>query len=177
MNFKNLTSAILMLLISTTAVAGGESGFYLGGSVGQASVEYDTADIKFDDDDTSYKVFGGYNFGVIPLIDLAIEGAYMDFGTQKSDDARLDAKAFGAFGLVGVNLGPLGLFGKVGGVNWDSDINFGGAGGGSDSGTDPAYGVGARFQLLSISIRTEYELLQLDDADIDLFSVGAAYSF
>lgn len=177
MNFKKLTLTIFMVLISTTAFAGGESGFYIGGSVGEASIDYNVEDIKIDDDDSSYKIFGGYNFGIIPLIDIALEGAYMDFGEQNNGDARLETEAFGVFGLLGFNLGPVGLFGKVGGVSWDSDFKSDSANNESDSGTDPAYGVGARFQLFSISIRAEYEILELGDTDIDFYSVGASYTF
>jgi hypothetical protein len=177
MNFKKLISTIFLLLISTTALAGGESGFYIGGSVGEASTVFDDDDTKIDDDDTSYKIFGGYNFGIIPLIDIAVEGAYMDFGEQTNGDAQLESEAVGIFGLVGFNLGPVGLFGKVGAVDWDTDLKFDNASNESDSGTDPAYGVGARFQLFSASIRAEYELFDLDGVDIDFYSVGVSYTF
>ena len=52
-------------------------------------------------------------------------------------------------------MGPVGLFAKAGAMKWDLE----GTGGFSDSGTDPAYGIGAKFSLLSFQIRAEYEVL------------------
>ena len=37
-----------------------KAGFYLGGSVGGATTEYNDSNIKVDDDDTAWKLFAGY---------------------------------------------------------------------------------------------------------------------
>lgn len=153
-------------------MAGSESGLYLGGSLGTVSQDVSTADVSFDDDDTGYKIFAGYNLGLIPLIDLAIEGSYVDFGKVTSSGFDFETTAWSAFGLAGFKLGPIGLFGKLGMFMWDSESS-----GGDDSGSDPAYGVGARLQLGSIALRAEYELFDTDTVDIDFFSVGAAWTF
>lgn len=175
----------LSLALCTSAWAGSESGLYLGGSLGTAN--YDVAgrdpsfgDIKYDDDDTGYKIFAGYNIGLIPFIDLAVEGSYVDFGkalgTVSGQDTQHEVSGFDAFGLAGFKLGPIGLFGKVGVMSWDSDSKVG-SNSGSDSGTDPAYGVGARFQIGSIAVRAEYELFDVDTIDIEMLSVGASWTF
>ncbi len=62
----------------------GESGFYLGGSVGDATIQADVPDPKggafgFDESDFAWKAFGGYNFD-IAFMDFAIEGGYVDLG-------------------------------------------------------------------------------------------------
>ncbi|WP_111494975.1 MULTISPECIES: outer membrane beta-barrel protein [Marinobacter] len=176
-------TALVFLMMSAAAHAGSDSGVYVGASVGQAQVDFDdelpdVGEVDFDDDDTAYKIFAGYNFGLIPLVDLAVEGAYVDFGKFKGDigsisDRDLDVDGWTAAGLAGVNLGPIGVFGKVGAINWDSDFD----GLGDEDGTDPFYGVGARFSLFSFQVRAEYERYDLDDFDIDYFSVGAAFTF
>ncbi|MBW4934954.1 outer membrane beta-barrel protein [Marinobacter sp. F4206] len=182
-----LTLAVSLFAVSGTTFAGSDSGLYLGASVGQAKIDFRDNrslddvdfDVDFDDDDTGYKIFGGYNFGLIPLVDLAVEGAYVDFGSFNGSigtltDAGLDINGWTGAGLAGIKLGPIGLFAKAGVIAWDSDfkgVNF------DDDGTDPLYGIGARFNLFSFQLRAEYERYDLDDFDIDYFSVGAAYTF
>ena len=79
------------------------------------------------------------------------------------------------FGLVGVNMGPVSLFGKVGAIQWDGKTNSPSSG--KSSGTDPAYGVGLQFQISSIAIRAEYELFSLDKVDIGFASAGVSFTF
>lgn len=184
--FPALILSTVAFSFSGAALAGSDSGFYIGGSLGSAEVDYsdnlpDFGDISFDDTDTGYKVFAGYNFGWVPLVNLAIEGAYVDFGSHDGEIAevtgnKIESNGWTAFGLAGVDLGPIGLFAKAGMFLWDSDVKseFGDT---SDSGTDPAYGIGAKIQLGSIAVRAEWELFELDRVDIDYFSVGASYTF
>lgn len=180
-----IASAIVLAGFATVAQAGSESGFYLGGSVGSASIDAsdndpDVGEIEFDDDDSAYKVFLGYNIGAVPLVNLAVEGAYVNFGTFGGEvagfDGEVDVDGFTAFGLVGFDLGPVGLFGKVGMLSWDNELSVDDFDE-SDSGNDPAYGLGAKFQIGSFAVRGEYELFDLDGVDIDMYSVGAAFTF
>lgn len=175
--------AVFLLMISSTASAGSDSGIYVGASVGSSQLDYDddlpdVGDVDFDDDDTGYKIFAGYNLGLIPLVDLAIEGAYVDFGQFKGEvggarNDELDVTGWTGAGLAGIKLGPVGLFAKAGFINWDSDADLVG----DDDGTDPLYGVGARITLFSFQVRAEYERYDLDRFDIDYFSLGAAFTF
>ena len=68
------------------------------------------------------------------------------------------------------------IFGKAGLYAWDSEsgINF------DDVGVDPVFGFGGRYQFedSNFGVRAEYErFYDVDDADIDLFSVSATYDF
>ena len=187
---KQKAKALLMLAacgMSGSVMAGGDSGFYVGGSVGSAQVEYDEdrpdlgdVHIDFKDKDTAYKIFGGYNFGLVPFLNIAVEGAYVDFGEQQDRiegiKGEVELNAFSPSGLVGFDVGPVGLFAKAGAVNWDGDIKALGDKD-SESGTDPVYGVGAKMQLGSFAVRAEYEYYDLDKFEIDYFSVGASYTF
>lgn len=176
---KVLVFGLAILLISGVATAGQESGLYVGGSLGQASLDFSIGNVKFDDDDTGYKLFAGYNFGVIPLLDLAVEGSYVDFGKASSIEilnTNIGVTAWDLYGLACLNLGPVGVFGKVGEVWWDSKSSvlkgiF------DKSGSDIAYGIGARFQLGSLGIRAEYEIFDIDFVDVGYLSVGASWTF
>jgi hypothetical protein len=168
--------ALVFLLVSGTAWAGAESGLYLGASGGSAGIDVSDGTVSYDDSDTAYKIFAGYNFGIIPLINLAVEGSYVDFGTAKGNvlgsTVETSVTGWDLFGLVGVNMGPFSLFGKVGAIRWDGKSS-----GGNDSGTDPAYGLGLQLQISSFAIRAEYERFTLDKVDIGFASAGVSFTF
>ena len=186
---KKLTVLILTIVFlsfSSMAFAGKDSGFYLGAAFGYSSLDvaYDATGEDFDDNDQGFKVFGGYNFGIVPMFDLAVEGSYVDFGGAAGNipslgDVELDIKAYDIFGLACYNIGPVGIFGKVGYVWWD-------AGSGTpefdESSSDMVYGIGVRVQIKSVSVRAEYELYKFDveqigDLDLDCISVGVAWTW
>jgi hypothetical protein len=162
---------LALLLVSGTAWAGSDSGLYLGASVGSATVE--DSGSSFDGSDTGFKVFGGYNFGLVPLVDVAVEASYVDFGTAEDSGAEVSVSGLDAFGLVGLSMGPVSLFGKAGAIRWDAEVS----GSADESGTDPAYGLGLQFQLLSIALRAEYEMFSLDEGDVTFASIGASFTF
>ena len=177
---KNITVVVVcfaLLSISGVAQAGKKSGPYIGGSLGWANIDVSSTDYNFDDDGLGFKIFGGWNFGVIPLLDLAVEGSYVDFGEGSSSEIiglNLDTTGWDLFGLAALNLGPVGLFAKVGQIWWDSSSNIIQL---DDSGNDMAYGVGLRFQIGSLAIRGEYEYFDLDGRDLDMLSVGFSWTF
>ncbi len=181
--YSSLLVFVATVSFSGLAFAGSESGFSLGGSVGSAKIDYSerTEAIEFDDSDSAYKVFAGYNLGMVPFLNLAIEGSYMDLGSQEGEilntsGNKIETDGWAAYGLGGFDLGPVGLFAKVGYFAWDSDFKTI-LGDESNSGTDPAFGLGAKFQLGSFAVRAEYEMFDLDGVDIDFASVGASYTF
>jgi len=171
---------VTLLVISGTAWAGGDTGLYLGASVGSSGLDVSSGGVSYDDNDVAYKIFGGYNIGIVPLIDVAVEASYVNFGTAKGtvsgNSAETKVTGLDAFGLVGVNLGPVSAFGKVGAIRWDGESTLLSQTT-DNSGTDPAYGLGLQFQLLSIAIRAEYELFKLDSVDIGFASAGVSYTF
>lgn len=166
-------AAVASLLLAPAAQA--DSGFYLGAGVGSTSVDLD----DFSESDTSWKAFGGYIFDM-PVVDFAIEAAYLDFGSQGGEllqvPAAIDATGFGAFGLAGLDWGLFGIFAKVGYVSWDADLSLGGLSD-SDDGTDAGYGVGFRLNFSSIEVRAEYEVFEFDDADVDMATLGVLWRF
>ncbi len=176
------------LLASPASVfAGAESGLYLGAGIGDASVEANgtapEGSYSFSESDSGYKIFGGYNFGIVPFIDLAAEISYVDFGNPSgifptNNAINFKLKGYDAFGLVGFSFGPFGLFAKAGVIQWNSDSTTGSASN-SDSGSDPAYGIGARFQLSSLAIRAEYEVFDLSGGikDITMLSLSGVFTF
>ncbi|MGD8573158.1 MAG: outer membrane beta-barrel protein, partial [Gammaproteobacteria bacterium] len=123
MNKHLLKVAILgFSVMPLTVWAGGDSGFYVGGGVGNSTIKVDQKDtsgvnFNFDGNDAGYKVILGYNIGIIPLIDLGVEGSYVSFGKIEDTTANgpADAKAtgFDAFGVGALTFGPFAVFGKM----------------------------------------------------------------
>ena len=172
-----LAMAISAATFSTTAYAGAESGGFIGMGIGQSSIEFPELGGSFEADDTGYKFMLGYNFGIVPLLDLGIEGAYVNFGDLKDGPIEYKQTAWDGFGLIGLSLGPFGLFGKGGLAAWDGETTIGSTTT-KKSGTDPVYGIGARLQIAKVSARLEYEYFDLEgtgDTSMTLF--GLLYTF
>lgn len=181
-----------LVVMPLNAARAADSGFYLGGSIGQASIEV-AGDVDldvpdFDENDFAWKVFGGYNFGLGP-IDLGVEGGYVDFGSPSQAfpvpvllNVDIDLTGFSLWGVAALDLGLIDVFGKLGAIAWDGEavasVSDLGSLGEDDSGTDLGYGIGARFNLGGLSIRGEWERYDLDNIEqVDMFSVGLSFSF
>jgi len=185
--FKGLaaSAAASVLLLSGPAMA--DSGFYVGGSVGNTTLQVDFQDpigggpLTFDENDFSWKIFGGYTFD-LPVINLGVEAGYRDLGgpsaTLAAEAYGIDVTSWDAFGVAGFDLGPVNVFGKLGFVSWDADLTVAGFDAGSDDGTDTAYGVGASINLGSFALRAEYEMFDVSDVeDLYMLSAGFVYTF
>jgi OOP family OmpA-OmpF porin len=173
-----LFAAALLTLPVLPAVAA-DNGFYLGGSIGQANLKIDDltnntiANDDFDGDDMAYKLIAG----IRPLDWLGVEAAYVNFGkpedTVLGQKLKADGDGISAFAVGFLATGPVDLFAKVGLISWDSKIS----GSFDDNGSDLAYGAGAQFRVLGLSIRAEYEKFDISDVDLDMISVGVTYTF
>jgi hypothetical protein len=181
-NFIAVAAAASFGLFSLTAQSA-DNGIYLGGSVGQSSVQYDDSlggvNVDFDASATGFKAIAGWRF----LDWLAVEGNYVDLGS--GDDRvlgeRIESDVSGlSLSVVGfLPVGPIDLFARVGAINWEADLDAPGLGvSGSEDGTDLAYGIGAQFRIWSLSLRGEYERFDISDADtVDMISVGVTWTF
>ena len=178
MNYKKIRILFVCLAgfflgMPTAVFAGAESGFYLGLGAGDTTVKA----TDFDESDSGYKVFGGYNFGVVPLVDLGLEASYVHFGNPANDSVSSEVTGLDAFGLAGLSFGPFGIFAKAGVIDWGVDTNDGTVTN-SESGTDPAYGLGARLAFGSFAVRAEYEYFDLDsDVEVEMVSISGVYTF
>lgn len=176
----------ILLLPASAALA--ESGFYIGGSIGSAALEVDVVDpdldaFSFDENDFAWKAYGGFVWD-LPLVDLGVEGGYVDFGspstTRASTTYQFDTTGWNIWGTAGVDLGPVGLYGKLGYIAWDVEADSVGdvVDSFSDDGSDFGYGIGAKFMLGSFEIRGEYEIYDIDGADrLDMLSAGVVWVF
>ena len=189
MNNTVLKTPIAILLAAFTfapLAANADSGFYVGGSVGGATLEADFGDTgipgfptDIDEDDNAFKVFAGYKFD-LPGLDLGVEAGYVDFGAPEIDvlaeQVDLEPTGINLWGIAGIEAGPVDLFAKLGYISWDIEASVQGQSI-SDDGSDLGYGLGLSFGLGSVSVRGEYEVYDIDDADVSMLSLGLVYQF
>jgi OOP family OmpA-OmpF porin len=170
----------LLLLNGLPAIAA--DGLYLGAGIGVATVRDDIeTGGTFDADDGSYRAFAGWRWDAVPLVDLALEAAYTEFGKPSQNvagqEARYKLRGPSAAGLLILPLGPFDLYGKAGFLWWSLDRDLG-ASSLSRSGSDPFFGAGVGFYLWKIGIRAEYERFQIKDVDrVEMISVNALCQF
>lgn len=178
-------TAALLVSFMVFAPAESQADAYIGGSIGQSYIELDAGTpavpAVFDEEDFGWKAMIGYDFN-FAVITLGVEADYVDFGAPSGNVAgsqiEVDANGFAGFGTAGFNLGPVGVFAKYGVISWDASLTIDGFDTGSEDGTDPAYGVGAKFGLGSVEVRGEYEIYDIEDSeDIAMLSVGFVWRF
>ncbi|MCP4702249.1 MAG: outer membrane beta-barrel protein [Gammaproteobacteria bacterium] len=190
-----------------------DAGWYLGVGAGLSKADLDTdfdiEDVQgdvgtvaqnvinrvdIDDEDTGWKLFGGYQFNKL----LAVEFAYVDLG-EPSSNVVISEPVTVTLGTeadsIGISLSAIGTLalsnslsalGKAGIYRWDTNVKALSGSLGSlstvsedDSGTDLVYGVGLKYEFTGhLGVRVEWERYQdVSDIDFDLYSVSAFYRF
>jgi hypothetical protein len=168
----SITAALVAGFVALAAPTGASAEAYAGFGLGRASVELD----GFDENDSAQKLIVGYIFD-LPAVDFSVEGGYVDFGSPRDGGALLEITGLDAFAVAGVDFGLVGIFGKAGLMFWDADASAPGISA-SDDGSDPAYGIGLRFNVGSAEIRTEYERFEIDEIDdLNLISASVIWRF
>lgn len=170
---KRLGQALSGLALLALAPLAGASGVYIGAGLYNASVDEDIDNVEFDDNDTT----GGLFLGWRPLELIGVEVGYYDFGEQEGDNGtRIEGGAVTLAGLLSMELGPVGLYGKAGVADTDFDIRHP-SGDDDDSSTDAFGGVGATVDLLD-KLYVYGEVMHFDnDAGVDMIGAGLRYHF
>ena len=186
-------------LMSLPVMAAEDSGFYVGLGLGQSSVDTDSIEIvegvayKFDDGSTAWKIFGGWRMNKY----ISFELDYFDTGTL-DDEITYDLGDTDLFAKTEVNLSgwapyvigtwPIGIFelsAKLGYAFYDVDVDIYAtdgieedSGSVSESESDIAWGVGAGVTLFdNLNVKIEYEVLEVSDANADIWWLTGAWRF
>ncbi len=108
---------------------------------------------------------------------FAAEVGYRDLGKPSGTVAGVpveyQASGFDYGVLAGLGLGPIDLFARVGGMNYDLKKSVGSVNN-DYTGTAPVYGIGVWFTLGGLGVRAEYDKIdieQLDSAEMATISV------
>lgn len=170
--FQNLARALILALPLCAATGHADSGLYLGLGAGNATLDFEdpNTDIDLKDDDIGYKLFAGFKFTL-----LAVEGGYVNFGKVEKSGFEGELSGFNAFGMLSLGIGPVDIFGKLGGFVWESDFEdaqqrY------KDDGFDPVAGLGIGLRLGNLGVRGEYEYYDIDGFDeVAMLSLGATF--
>lgn len=165
----------IILVLSTLLFPDGQAraagqGLYLGGSIGQSTLEDDLSEAldSFNEKDTSYRLFGGYRVGILPVLDFAFEAGYRDLGNPNDN---INGETFKA-GLTGYDLaalvifpiGPIDFYLKGGGLWYSLDRSYANFDK-SDDGDALTYGAGIGARIWKFGLRAEYELADVSELD------------
>ena len=160
-----------------------DNGIYLGASIGAGGVQFedrfDGENVDYDAGSTAFKAIAGWRF----LDWLSVEANYVDLGSGddsvRGEKIETDVSGVSLSALGFLAVGPVDVYARAGAIDWSADVTAPGLGiNGSDDGIDFTYGIGAQFRIWSLSLRAEYELYDIADADtVDLLSVGVTWTF
>ena len=124
--------------------------------------------------DTGFKIIAG----IRPLDWFGIEASYVNFGEVEEGPLAVESDGITGFGVFFLPAGPVDVFAKGGVISFDTDVKFQNLGSVRSDGTDFAYGVGLQFRLLSLGVRAEYEMFEIDHVeDANMISIGVTYTF
>lgn len=176
--FSAPAAVLGLALLALPGLSAAQSSWFFGGGFGHASID----ESGISDNDTSFKLLGGFNFNP----NFAIEGLYTDFGEFTGPvilgtRTAVEGDGFG-LGVRGeIPLGTrFGLYGRVGAFFWDATAKTTGTPTVSvdDSGTDVYFGVGGRLKFNeAVSIFLDFDRFSLDPADVDMWTLGLQFDF
>ena len=174
-------AATLMLLAGPISAHAG--GFFVGGSIGKASLNEDFDGFVVDSDSTSFRIVAGWRFNDY----FALEGGYHDFGDfkQELDDGgtpvsvRLTADGFtlGAAGSIPVSE-RFALTGRAGMYFWNGNAEINNVTQASPEDSNLYLGAGVSFDLGEhFQLTGDWTRYELEVAVSSVFSVGLQYQF
>lgn len=169
--------AVTALLIAAAAQADdNDSGFYLGGGVGQFNIEVDdfddvtTAVEEYDSDDTAWKAFAGWRMNRY----FGVELAYVNLGSPEDEIlpgtfVEIETDGFAPYAVGTLPFGPFELFAKAGYFFHETDARITsplGTATESDSGEDFTWSAGVGVTVFeTFNLRLEYEQFDFENID------------
>jgi len=167
------------------SMTGPDSGWLVGGQVGQSKLKFDCpAGVSCDDTDTAFRIFGGYNFNK----NFGVELGYADLGKSTFSAGGLsgDAKAT-AWDIMAVGTLPIhekfDLYGKLGMYRAETKTSGALFVGEKDNNTDVTYAIGGAYNFnQNLAVRLEWQQYKKvgsdsDNGDVDVIGVGVVYKF
>jgi OOP family OmpA-OmpF porin len=164
-------------------------GFYIGGGVGDFSSavdeinsldDVDDVGIDFSDSDNAKKIFAGWNFNRF----VAVQADFVDFGNSSgfvttSASGTSDVQGIAPSVVGTLPIGPIELFGRVGVMFYEVDLNLTGGRVIDESGEDLVWSAGLGIDVLDrMNIRLEYEEIDIQELDeADALWLNVAWKF
>ena len=174
---------IWTLITIMPGLAAAESGPYLGGAIGSASVDDDFAGFDIADDVDAYKLLIGMQLGAT----LGIEAGYQNLGEFEERTnlgattviTELAAEGWTLGGTLALPVSDfVSLFARGGIFVWDADIDIDGIRRAVADDSNPYYGAGAKVGFTNnFSLVGDWTRYELEDVNSDVISIGLEYRF
>ena len=179
-----IVASLLLALVAGPALAQRDDardldnprGGYIGGGVGDFSAavdeinnldDVDDVGLDFSDGDNAMKLFGGYRFNRF----WAVQADYVDFGESSgavspSVRGTSDVQGFAPSVVATLPIGPVEVFGRVGMMFYEVDLNLSGGRVIDESGEDLLWGAGVGIDIAErFNLRLEYEEIDIERLD------------
>lgn len=186
--------AVVALLGLTAAIAAAPaaaqlrmpsmSSAYVGAEIGQGDQRWDCEGTSCDKKDTAWRIFAGWQAHRA----FAVELGYVNLGTASFQDTggsgTIETTAFDLSAIAGMPVGPVSLFGRLGGYRAESEGSFPGESLSNDK-FGFLFGLGLGYDIgRNLGLRAEWKrYLRVgggafeDYADVDMLSIGALWRF
>lgn len=174
--------ALAAVSLAAPGLALADSGLFIGGSIGNSTLDEDIDGAVFDDNATAFRLVTGYQFSDM----FGLEIGYQDFGELDETvdgpipvEASISADGWTAGATLDLPLGDrFSLFGRAGYFFWDADVVVDGLSLDIPGDENPYFGAGARVNVTdSFSLIGDWSRFELDDVDTDVISIGFQYRF
>lgn len=155
---------------------------YVGANVGQSDYELGgcAPGTSCEGQDTGFKIYTG---GQINRI-FGVELSYVDLGTVGRNNGDTWARGVNIGALANLPIGPVNVFGKVGGIfAWtNSSSPVAGAPNGKERDFNISYGAGLQYDFnRSWAVRADWDVYRVQFVDgrdhVSLYSIGAVYKY
>ena len=157
-----------LILCSLALTEAGAIETYLGGSVGQVTLEDEFNGEDFKEKDMAFRAFIGFRTGLLPVLDFALEAGYRDLGdtsgTAGGESIEVKLSGYDVAGLVILPFGPVDFYVKAGVMGYNLDTSVAGVDS-EEISSDFLYGAGIGARFWKIGVRAEYEIVNVDELD------------
>ena len=150
-----MLGAAAMTLSAGAIAQQADTGFYLGGSLGNAEAG--------DEDDTAWRIGAGYRFGRT----FGAEVGYANLGDFGGGDDVTSLELVGTAGF------PLGNQFSIYGLGGISMLEAG-----DEDETELTFGIGAQYDMSrNLGLRVQWQRYDTDPDEIDVLSIGVVWKF
>jgi OOP family OmpA-OmpF porin len=180
MEIRHSALALALLAFGTAAHADDHGGFYAGSGAGLYFVEID--DVDYDESAATVRAFGGYRLNEYVSFEAGFTHLFESSGDIFGVKAKLDGIAWDMSVRPMLPLNEqFEMFGVLGWTRYEFDVSASGGGitvSDKESESDLMYGLGGLFNVTdNWSVRGEWIMVDVDDADLGMLSVSATYRF
>ena len=184
MNKQTLAVMALTMMFSIAPLsAHAGDGFFVGASIGSASLDDDFDGLNVDDDTTSFRIVGGWRVNQY----FALEAGYHDFGDFEQSFTVNGVQSKAKLSADGFTLGVTGslpvayrieIFGRAGMFFWDGDAEINNVSQATPEDTNPYFGAGISYAINAKFLVTgDWTRYELESANSNVYSVGFQYRF